>query len=377
VHVAKGHELHDDGQPQSPEGQWTSAKNGHPLRADRRPKAAARGQPRIANNGHHTVASDGCDKMQGEGLASPADGQLKRAQSLQPIIDEIRAHHRQRCYAMEQRKRADLSLGSYLRVVLGWNPGLPADERKKIAVLAQDLITCGEKLNAGKQHELADTEHYTEHAEIILATLMSRDPWDTIEDAAVDRMEKLAQQLPVWESFGKAVRGFGPKSLAVIIGEAGDLGSPGTGNYSNHSKLWKRMGLAVLKGVRQGGLSKSAAKGDWIAHGYNRKRRSHMWNIGDALIKGNADGKYRAYYLSRKEYERARAEADGLKVVPAAKIPKAKAEQYMSDGHVHRRAQRYMEKKFLRDLWQAWRATGASPNLANPAVPAAPDQSSE
>jgi hypothetical protein len=163
-------------------------------------------------------------------------------------------------------------------------------------------------------------------------------------------MARLAKSLPVWEQFAEAVRGFGPGSLAVIIGEAGDLS-----NYSTHSKLWKRMGLAVINGIRQGGLKKTSGKESWIEHGYSPLRRSRMWNIGDTLIKGNKDGPYRSAYLARKQYERDRAESNGITVLPAAKISKSIAAASMSDGHVHLRAQRYMEKRLLRDLWKAWR----------------------
>jgi hypothetical protein len=116
----------------------------------------------------------------------------------------------------------------------------------------------------------------------------------------------------------------------VIVAEAGDLN-----NYANPAKIWKRMGLAVFDGKRQGGLPKTASAEEWIAHGYTRKRRSLMWNIGDALIKGNRDGEYRTLYLQRKDYE-------------VARDPEMKPIQ------AHRRAQRVMEKALLRDLWVAW-----------------------
>ena len=110
-------------------------------------------------------------------------------------------------------------------------------------------------------------------------------------------------------------------------------------------------------------MPKSASKDDWIAHGYSRVRRSRMFVIGDALIKAN--GEYRAVYLARKEYERQRAEAAGLTVAPALKIPKARANEFISDGIIHRRAQRYMEKRLLRDLWQAWNRGKATPLLSH------------
>ena len=43
----------------------------------------------------------------------------------------------------------------------------------------------------------------------------------------------------------------------------------------------------------------------------------------------------------------------------------------MSDGHVHRRAQRYMEKRLLKDLWQAWKETGQA-DFANQATASMP-----
>jgi hypothetical protein len=132
---------------------------------------------------------------------------------------------------------------------------------------------------------------------------------------------------------------------------------------SARERVWKRLGLAVIDGVRQGGLPKSASKDDWIAHGYSRVRRSRMFVIGDALIKAN--GEYRAVYLARKEYERQRAEAAGLTVAPALKIPKARANEFISDGIIHRRAQRYREKRLLRDLWQAWNRGKATPLLSH------------
>jgi hypothetical protein len=216
---------------------------------------------------------------------------------------------------MEQRKRADLALGAYIRTELGWSLNLPADERAKIAKQAAALVKKPEG-------DLGD---------VILAAHESRKPFKEIENVALKNMEKLAKQLPVWSLYCENVRGLGAGSLAVIVAEAGDLS-----NYRTHSKLWKRMGLAVMSGIRQGGLPKGASADSWIEHGYNRQRRSKVWNIGDSLIKGNRDGYYRRIYLERKAYEIARD--PDIKPIAA-----------------HRRAQRYMEKRLLKHLWQAWR----------------------
>jgi hypothetical protein len=281
------------------------------------------------------------------------------------LVASIRYWHRQRVFAMEQRKRADLALGSFLRTALGWSKALPDADRKRINDQAKALITLGEAEAKGKAPEV-DEPAYDEWRDVIAAAIASRAPFDAVEKRATKEMGVLAKALPVYP-WAEGIRGFGDVSLATIVAEAGDLA-----DYPKKGHLWKRMGVAVMGGVRQGGLLKSASKDDWIAHGYNRMRRSRVWNIGDALIKGNGDGEYRTAYLARKDYERKRAEANGLTVVPAAKISKGRAAEFMSDGHVHRRAQRYMEKRLLRDLWQAWRrAEVAVPERASVGLPAA------
>jgi hypothetical protein len=251
-------------------------------------------------------------------------------------IDAIRAFHRERCFAMEQRKRSDLALGAFLRTQLGWRKDLDAATRKAIATKAAAIA------------DGADDPDGERWRAVVLASVGARAPFDRIEAEALKEMARLAKALPVWATFGEGVRGFGAASLAVIVAEAGDLSL-----YPDHSKLWKRMGLAVFDGLRQGGLRKNANKDDWIAHGYNRSRRSRMWNIGDAMIKaqvrkvkdergeGDTDeriaiGPYGAIYLQRKASE--------LSHNPE-----------MTAMHAHRRAQRYLEKRLLRDLWQAWR----------------------
>lgn len=289
------------------------------------------------------------DSKSDEGPTSIADKASRAVPSSPPDIEQtvaqIRYWHRQRCFAMEQRKRADLSLLAFLRTSLGWSKALPDVERTKIAKQAMALVSIGEAETKGKPVD-TDEPAYAEWSNIIAASLSARSPFDAIEKRAVKQMGGLAKSLPVYE-WAEPVRGLGDVSLAIIVAEAGDLA-----NYSTHSKLWKRMGVAVMGDVRQGGLAKNASKDDWIAHGYNRQRRSRLWNIGDTLIKAQVRkvlddngedagertsiGDYGAAYLSRKAYELAR-------------------DPEMQPMKAHRRAQRYMEKKLLRALWRAWR----------------------
>lgn len=258
------------------------------------------------------------------------------------IIRLITILYRDRRFAMEQRKRSDLAIGAYLRSALGWRKDLPEAERKAIGIKAAAIA----KAPAGTKWEA-----------MILAQAESRKPYEAIEDTAKKEMEGIAKALPVWKSFGKDVRGFGAASLAAIIAEAGSLD-----NYATIPRLWKRMGLAVMGDVRQGGLAKGAGAEAWIAHGYNPSRRSAMWNIGDTMLKAQVRrekdangedtggrvslGKYGNLYLVRKQYEIAR----NPEIQPIV---------------AHRRAQRVMEKRLLKDLWQAWRR-GQSRSVERP-----------
>lgn len=159
--------------------------------------------------------------------------------------------------------------------------------------------------------------------------------------ATEKEIAKIATALPVW-SFVESIRGCGAAGLGYIVGAAGDLS-----NYSNPGKLWKRMGLALVDGERQRRVA-DAEKA--LAHGYNPRRRSLMHVIGDSLLKGNKDGYYRQVYDARKAYTEANR-PDWTK------------------AHRHMDALRYMEKRLLRHLWQAWKRTAANIMYSDSALP--------
>lgn len=145
-------------------------------------------------------------------------------------------------------------------------------------------------------------------------------------------LRKMARSLPVWPWVSQA-RGFGDLNLAAIVGEAWSPNALGSvGSYRSVSALWKRMGLAVIDGVRQ---RKMTNADDALAHGYSPQRRSVAFNLGDCLVKGNGDGPYRQLYLARKKVEEAKPD--------------------MRPIIAHRRAARYMTKAVLRDLYLEWR----------------------
>lgn len=160
---------------------------------------------------------------------------------------------------------------------------------------------------------------------------------ERLKNAVKRDLEKLAKQLPVYAWIDcPERRGIGALSLALLVGAIGDLS-----NYSNPAKVWTRMGVGLRDGERQrrvaGRDKESIAKA--IRMGYSPTRRALMHVVGECLIKQNgADGPYKTLYNTRKVYEAEKA----------PELPKI--------AH-HKRAMRYMEKRLLKDLWQAWRAS--------------------
>lgn len=246
----------------------------------------------------------------------------------------LRYWHRRRCFAMEARKRINLALGSFLRLQLGWRLGLPKDQSDAIKKRAKEIAAL--KCPDHDCHSIA------------VATARSRDPFETIEKEATKEMETLVGELLIWDQWGAEIPGLGKLGVGIILAETGNPAI-----YSNYAKFWKRCGLAVIDGIRQGGLPKSAPKELWIIHGYNRLRRSRIWTIGHSMSRQR--GPYREIYLARKARENEKAAEEGLTVAPSAKIPAKRQAEFRSLGHIDRRAQRYMEKKLLRKMWKAWR----------------------
>jgi hypothetical protein len=169
-----------------------------------------------------------------------------------------------------------------------------------------------------------------EPSEVLRAQLMNQalleaqEPLHRHKLSVERQMTAVAKELPVAD-FVKDVTGLGWIGVGQIVAEAGDLS-----NYANPAKLWKRMGLAVMNGRAQ---RRVKDKEEAQEQGFNPRRRAVMFVIGDSLIKKH--NRYRELYLERKTVEE-------------EKHPD------LTRMHRHRRAQRYMEKRLLRDLWTEW-----------------------
>jgi len=293
----------------------------------------------------------------------PSPGEVA-ATPLAGTIDLIRDLHRQDAFAIRQQIRIGNACLAFVRMTLGWTLDMPDKDRKRLETQSARIVKAVE---TGKGAKPEDAEWLVALGDLILAATGSRAPWDKVRHDVEKRMVKLARTLP-GAGFVAETPGLGMLSFARIVGEAGDLG-----NYPAKGHLWKRFGLAVIDGTIQGrsGLPMTASRehraAAWTARGYVPRRRSMVYVIGESLIKAqvravpDADGEdtgertalgpHGAAYLARKAYETAR-------------------DPDMRPAAAHQRAKRYMEKRLLRDLWQAWRREdayrvpdGAAPHL--------------
>lgn len=250
----------------------------------------------------------------------------------------IREKHIVREMAVRMQLRIENGVAAQARRLLGFQITLPEAEREKITKQAAKVV---KYLFEGNDPEgCCDERLALALSPIVAAAQQSLPAWLKLANEAEQDMCTLAADIPA-VSFVKDIRGFGITGFAQIVGEAGNLD-----NYATWSKLWKRMGLAVMPDGKPQRKSLDAEQA--LAMGYVPKRRSIMWRIGDSLIKGNKDGKYRKIYLARKLVEAGRTK---------------------TKMHAHRRAKRYMEKCLLKDLWRAWRGQARHENHCRSAAP--------
>lgn len=260
------------------------------------------------------------------------------------VIDEIINKHRLRQGMIKAQTKLVLQAMATIRFATHEDGDYDSDEAKaKARKKADDLYR---KVAADPTHPL-----YANVAPYLLAMESLEAQRAVYEKELV----KLVKRLPVYD-WVKSVKGFGDISFATIVGECGDIGT-----YRGPACLWKRMGLAVFDGKRQGAPGEGASKEDWILHGYNKQRRSVSWNARNNLIGGM--GKYRPMfgedveanpdltYLQKVFVGRVRIECEKLGL-PVTESDKGK-ESYKK--HPTNRAMRYTEKRLLRNLWIEWR----------------------
>ena len=200
-----------------------------------------------------------------------------------------------------------------------------------------------------RMEKLADEDKVliSNYAELTLAAQYFQLLRDETEQ--FKRLGEMVQDTPLWTAFLKDVRGVGPAMAGVILSEL----DPHTAEYP--SSFWKCAGLDVApnaEGVMQG-RSRQAhhlVEKEYVTRdGTVDTRKSITFNpwlktklvgvLGSVFIKQPADKcEYRKIYDDYKHR---------LKHMPAHADKRP--------GHIHAMAVRYMVKRFLVDLHQAWR----------------------
>lgn len=310
----------------------------------------------VASPSTHTAAAVLDAGGGGEVRAKVSVTSITSVPDLAPLIEELINLQRERVWLIRMKNRIENGTTAYVRRVLIGSADLSDAEREKMNARAKSIVSkienekpllpeerkagvkCQHMILHGKKARLTFEESIT-------ASKITM-PDGTVSPGINNRMEQIAKQFPVWE-WAKNIKGFGPLGLAVIIAETGDLS-----NYANPGKVWKRLGLAPYNGKSgmawrvSGGLTKD----EWIDFKYKPARRSEMFQRVEPLLKhqlakvktGEREpGPYGRVYLDRKKYELDR-------------------DPEMSKGRAHDRATRYMEKRLLKHLWQAWRGLPVS-----------------
>lgn len=294
---------------------------------------------------------------------------------LPSLVAEIRELQRVRVVTQKSRIKISNRMIANVASAYGYNAGM---DEKEIARRMSDAKVVIRDVQAGKRIE---TETPVDMAPIIHATTHSFAGFHATEKVFEKSMENLAKQLPVakWLQLTDQ-RGFGLLSLAIIIGECGDLS-----NYDNPGKLWKRMGCAPIESggkmrmpsawrqrkKENGGLTSA----EWENEGYCPRRRSVMFVISESLMKGNGAreptetrgampaGPYARRYATKKAEVIARNDPEWTpecKPCKGSGDAKSGGECSKCSGrgfmvmrpHLH--GMLLMGKRLLRELWTEW-----------------------
>lgn len=210
-----------------------------------------------------------------------ANPQMKPNVSVPQVCDQLRELQRQRICNLKSRIMICNRLVATVATASGYNAGM--EEKERLDRFKQASETIAAVLEG----------EYENHAcaGIIQATGVAIDGFDRMVKGYEKAMVKLAKQLPsaAWVA-EPAQRGFGILSLAIIVGECGDLD-----NYANPAKVWRRMGCApyqsdgktLMPATWRGGKEGKLSAEEWEDVGYSPRRRSIAFLIGEGLCKQN------------------------------------------------------------------------------------------
>lgn len=273
----------------------------------------------------------------------------RRARESQELIDpgtvdRIRLHYRLSKAAEGARIKIDHGLVSYVRVHLtAWQPDLDEKARKREAVAARAAVKA---LLGGKAGAL-DVPLAANAAGLVLDIAAARHALLARDNDHRREAERLAKALPAWRRIGH-VKGFSAWGLAVLVGEAGDVGL-----YSGCRKLYKRFGLCpddcYPKGEKKTGRKiPRGTRGRLMGIVADPLFRA-QWRGEKDVIPAHAIGPYGAVYADAKARRIARVLAGERGEKEHAHTLKTG-----SNGWADKGARRAMVKALLHDVWCAW-----------------------
>lgn len=261
---------------------------------------------------------------------------------MEETINQIRLHYRLAKSAEQSRIITDQRLVSFVRVYLtAWNPGAEEADRAKhkeqATRIIKTLVTAAGKMEEGqtifdaiaKPHK-DDVDLYPLVAEMVLNSHPSRAAFDAVAKQHQKSATKLVETLPAWERIGH-VKGFSAWGLAVLIGEAGDIG-----NYSGCRKLYKRLGWAPKECYETGETG---------GRKIPRQTKGRIYGIiTESLIK--------AQWRGEKDNVAPHPIGPFGEVYGAVKA--RGLESGKTKGHAHKLALRAMTKALIHDVHRAW-----------------------
>lgn len=268
------------------------------------------------------------------------------------LIDSIRTTQRRRQQIIKSRIAFTNRMVSMIAVDLGYHGDMTEAQREKFMNEAREIVR--------KVHE-EGLDHPMKG--LVESSLLGVAGFSENLDQFDKKLIASAKKLPVapWVEEPEQ-KGFGIKSLGMIIGETGDLA-----NYSNPGKVWRRLGLApydngkknLMGATWRGGKEGTLTNAQWIEFGYSPKRRSVMFIIGECLIKQRGTP-YRARYDQAREKaierhpEWIRCICDGTGKTATGKVCSNCKGKGTVTKRVHYHAMLLASKLLVKNLWKAW-----------------------
>jgi hypothetical protein len=296
-------------------------------------------------------------------------------------IDRIKLHVRLSKAAEQTRIKIVHGLVAFARTHLtAWQPDLDAKARKKEADRARNVVMA---LLDGKEIAEADAALAAQIAGFVLDVKPAYDAMNKRDAANRKEAEKLAESLPAWAVIGH-VKGFSAWGLAVLIGEAGDIGSYNREYARLHGRrgsgrraLYKRLGLCPdecyptgekktgrkiprnSRGRVMGIIADPLFRAQWRGEksitydggsGSRDEVGSHVVvDPAVTVIPAHAIGPYGDVYAQAKMRRVARVLAG-----ERGELERSRLEKTGSNAWADKGARRAMVKALLHDVWAAW-----------------------